>query len=69
MTPTTSINSTDIIPEKKAYEPNTNQVLPVFRLTKYELINPNPGWLFTPREKYREDEVSYYPDLIPPSLR
>lgn len=54
---------------KKGYEPNTNQVLPVFRLTKYELINTNPGWLFTPREKYSEDEVSFQPYLIPEMLR
>lgn len=53
----------------KAYEPNTDQVLPVFKLTRYELLSKQPSWLFTPREKYSTDEVSYYPDLIPHSLR
>ncbi len=54
---------------KRAYEPNTDMVLPVFRLTGYEVLNREPGWLFTPKEKYRQDEISLYPALIPSEAR
>ena len=54
---------------KRAYEPNTNLSLPVFHITGYELINENPGWLFTPKEEYREEEISLYPGMIPPGLQ
>lgn len=34
------------------YEPNSNQFLPEFRLTDYEVLNRNPGWLFYPSDHY-----------------
>lgn len=54
---------------KRAYEPNTDLILPVFRITGYEMLNEKPGWLFTPKEEYREDEVSLYPGLVPAGQR
>ncbi|MGB0326062.1 MAG: hypothetical protein ACON4R_06090 [Akkermansiaceae bacterium] len=37
---------------RKLYEPNSNQFLPEFRLTKYELVSKSPGWLFSPADQY-----------------
>jgi hypothetical protein len=37
---------------KTAYDPNTNQFLPVFRLRDYEAIDRQPGWLFRPTDHY-----------------
>ncbi len=34
------------------YEPNSNQFLPEFRLTDYQLIDSDPGWLFHPSDHY-----------------
>ncbi|MGE9267457.1 MAG: hypothetical protein ACQKBY_05120 [Verrucomicrobiales bacterium] len=34
------------------YEPNSNQFLPEFQLTGYELLNKDPGWLFSPNDHY-----------------
>ena len=39
---------------EKAYDPNSNQVLPVFLLTGYEVVDRNPGWLFSPNDSYNE---------------
>jgi len=36
----------------KVYEVNSNQFLPEFKLTGYELVNPTPGWLFSPKDHY-----------------
>lgn len=37
---------------EKTYDPNSNLILPNFRLTGYELINKDPGWLFKRGERY-----------------
>ena len=37
---------------QKIYDPNSNFMVPEFRLTKYELIDSNPGFLFHPGEKH-----------------
>jgi len=37
---------------KKAYDPNSNLFLPEFKLTGYELLNKNPGWIFSPNDYY-----------------
>lgn len=37
---------------QKVYDPNSDLFLPEFVLTKYELHNQSPGWLFQPKEKY-----------------
>ncbi len=50
---------------EKAYDPTTNQILPVFRATSYEVRNRKPGFLFVPSEEYREDYVTLLPQLIP----
>ncbi|MEC5125387.1 hypothetical protein VSU19_01385 [Verrucomicrobiales bacterium BCK34] len=34
------------------YDPNSNFIVPEFRITKYELISENPGFLFYPGEEY-----------------
>ncbi len=45
----------------EAYDPNSNQFLPVFRLTNYELIDRQPGWLFSPQDHYNPNTVSLRP--------
>lgn len=37
---------------RKLYEPNSNQFLPEFLLTDYQLVSKNPGWLFSPADRY-----------------
>jgi len=37
---------------EKVYDPNSNQVLPEFMLTGYKVLNRNPGWIFTPQDRY-----------------
>lgn len=46
---------------REAYEPNSNQFLPVFRLTNYQLLDKNPGWLFSPRDHYDSYRVTLTP--------
>ncbi|MEG2810507.1 MAG: hypothetical protein RR889_07685, partial [Akkermansia sp.] len=41
-----------------AYEPNSNLKLPIFRPSSFREINKNPGWLFKPSEKRKDDFVS-----------
>lgn len=54
---------------KKAYDPSTNQVLPMFRATSYEVRNTKPGFLFKPSEKYDTDFVTLMPGIMPsPSM-
>jgi hypothetical protein len=43
------------------YEPNSNQFLPVFTLTGYEVLNRNPGWLFRPDDHYDPTRVTLVP--------
>lgn len=53
---------------KIGYEPNSNLPLPIFKLTGYELINKNPGWLFKPSEERSDEAVSLRPIIMPPPL-
>lgn len=46
---------------QKAYDPNSNQVLPEFMLTGYELINASPGWLFRPDDRYDPIRITMMP--------
>lgn len=46
---------------KEAYEVNSNQFLPIFMLTGYELINTKPGWLFRPNDRYDRFRISMVP--------
>ncbi len=43
------------------YEPNSNQFLPEFQLTNYDLIDTNPGWLFSPADHYNPAQVTLKP--------
>ena len=45
----------------KVYEPNSDQFLPEFKLTGYELINKDPGWIFSPADKYDSLRVTLTP--------
>ena len=46
---------------KDYYEPNSNQFLPVFMLTRYEVVDRNPGWLFSPSDRYNRFQITVYP--------
>lgn len=48
---------------QKIYDPNSNFVIPEFRLSRYELIDSNPGFLFYPGEKYNPRQL---PEVHPP---
>lgn len=37
---------------KTVLEPNSNQFLPEFMLTNYQLLKRDPGWLFSPSDHY-----------------
>ncbi|MEM6911991.1 MAG: hypothetical protein AAF555_10470 [Verrucomicrobiota bacterium] len=43
------------------YDPNTNLVLPEFELSRYELLNPSPGFLFQPEERYHLYQLTLTP--------
>jgi hypothetical protein len=46
---------------RQAYDPNSNQVLPEFMLTGYEVVNRDPGWLFSPQDRYDPRRLSLLP--------
>jgi hypothetical protein len=46
---------------RESYEPNSNQFLPVFQLTGYEVIDRQPGWLFRPDDKYDPFRITVVP--------
>jgi len=46
---------------RKAYDPNSNQTLPEFMLTGYEVVDRNPGWLFRPDDRYDKNRVTLVP--------
>lgn len=48
-----------------AYDPSTNQVLPVFLAQRFEVRNPNPGFLFIPSEQYHTQYLTLIPDIMP----
>jgi hypothetical protein len=43
------------------YEPNSNQFLPVFQITGYEVVNRQPGWLFRPDDRYDRFRITMVP--------
>ncbi len=45
------------------YDPNSNFKVAEFRLSKYELIDANPGFLFHPGERYNPRQL---PEVHPP---
>ena len=46
---------------RKVYDPNSNQVLPEFLLTGYEVLDRNPGWLFRPDDRYDPARITVVP--------
>ena len=49
---------------RELYEPNSNQFLPEFLLTNYELVATNPGWLFSPSDRYYPTRVTLLPSFF-----
>ncbi len=45
----------------QAYDPNSNQILPEFQPTRFELLENNPGWLFTPSDRYNDRAITMRP--------
>jgi hypothetical protein len=45
----------------KAYDPNSNQILPEFMLTGYEQLDSKPGWLFSPSDRYDRYRITMTP--------
>lgn len=43
------------------YEINSNQFLPEFMLTGYEVVDRNPGWLFSPQDHYAPERITLRP--------
>lgn len=50
---------------EKAYDPSTDQVLPVFKAVSYTVRNATPGFLFVPSEEYDEEMVTLQPGIMP----
>jgi hypothetical protein len=46
---------------RTVYEHFSNQILPEFQLTGYQLVNPNPGWLFGPGDTYDPNKLTLKP--------
>ncbi len=46
---------------REAYDPNSNQFLPEFMLTGYEVVDRNPGWLFRPDDRYNPQRITMTP--------
>jgi len=46
---------------KTAYDPNSNQFLPEFMLTGYEVTDRHPGWVFRPDDQYDPLRITVYP--------
>jgi len=46
---------------RDAYDPNSNQFLSEFMLTGYEVVDRNPGWIFTPQDRYDPRRITLTP--------
>jgi len=46
---------------QQAYDPNSNQILPEFMLTSYEVVDRQPGWLFRPDDRYDPNRITMVP--------
>jgi hypothetical protein len=46
---------------REVYDPNSNQFLPEFMLTGYELLETKPGWLFRPDDRYDRRRITMMP--------
>jgi hypothetical protein len=54
---------------RNAYDPNSNQFLPEFMLTGYELLDRQPGWLFSPADRYDRNRITMTPRCARAALR
>lgn len=43
------------------YEPNSNQFLPEFVPTRFEVLNTDPGWLFSPSDRFNPVAITLRP--------
>ncbi len=50
---------------ESAYDPSTDQILPIFKATSYTLTNKKPGFLFKPSEEYNTEYVTLTPSIMP----
>ncbi len=50
---------------ENAYDPSTDQILPVFRARSYEVRNRKPGFLFKPSERYDTETLTLMPSIMP----
>lgn len=48
-----------------AYDPSTNQILPLFRASSYEAREKKPGFLFKPSEEYDPEVLTLMPSIMP----
>jgi len=46
---------------ENGYDPNSNQFLPLFMLTGYDVIDRQPGWLFRPDDRVDRYRVTLVP--------
>lgn len=46
---------------REVYDVNSNQFLPEFLLTNYEVVDRNPGWLFRTDDSYDPTHISLVP--------
>jgi hypothetical protein len=46
---------------RKVYDVNSNQFLPEFQIRDYQLIDRQPGWLFSPRDHYDPKRITLVP--------
>jgi len=45
----------------RVYEPNSNQFLKEFVITGYEVLDKNPGWIFSPADRYHPTAITLRP--------
>lgn len=50
---------------EKAYDPSTDQILPVFRPSHFQVRDRQPGFLFVPSEEYDTKYVTIRPLIMP----
>lgn len=42
---------------RRIYDPNSDLAVPEFEPTRFQLINPTPGWLFKPNERFNGSQL------------
>lgn len=46
---------------KTVYDVNSNQILPEFIMSNYQVVNKQPGWLFRPNDSYDPKSITLVP--------